>query len=52
MTDTPPDVSPGPQYPPGEGELITWGPDLIGRGLEVVRTAALVVIAVALVVIA
>ena len=41
-----------PEYPDGEGELIQWGPDLIGRMLEFVRTVALVVIAIALVVIA
>lgn len=41
-----------PQYPPGEGELLTIGDDLVGRALEIVRTAALVAIAIALIVIA
>ena len=41
-----------PEYPPGEGELIQWGPSTITWVLEFIRTVALVVIAIALVVIA
>jgi len=46
------DVPAGPDYPPGEGELIQWGPSTITWVLELVRTVALVIIAIALVVIA
>jgi len=44
----------GPEYPPGEGELLTSA-DAVWIGhlvMEMLRTASLVVIAVALVVIA